>query len=89
MSEPKVFAAILVPITYPAKRCCVCGDKIKGFAPEKMIQVPGFYAPGDDAFIEECCREEFETGLRHGRNEEPDAFKHGGRLIFPEIKFDA
>lgn len=52
----------LVPVTFPAKRCCApgCGDKIK--SPKWMIEVYGYYSPEEHGYLEESCREWFENG---------------------------
>ena len=57
MAEPERVKARRVPITLPAKRCVVCGDKIKSGA---MIELLDFTE--GICYLEEGCVEYFISG---------------------------
>jgi hypothetical protein len=49
-----------VLIVYPAKRCVLCGDKIKGTkAGDTMIFLPEYHG---GSYLEDCCVNYFEHG---------------------------
>lgn len=85
MDDTKIIPCRRVPVVFPAKRCVVCGDKIKDGDRvnnvETMIELIDYHGAGQPGYLEDWCAHEFQTGLK---SKEPDAFKHGGKLEFQD-----